>query len=80
MEHGPTKEAVFSAAAEPTRQREREIAELREEIKALGIAIKGERMRDFEATATVLERTLARLQRDLAVLLKGWREQDGGTK
>jgi predicted RNase H-like nuclease (RuvC/YqgF family) len=25
-------------------------------------------------------RTLARLQRDLTALLKGWREQDGGTK
>jgi hypothetical protein len=67
----------WSAAAEFTRQREEEIAELREEIGIVDMMIDGSDRAGNEF-GTALRRTLGRLQRDLTALLKGWREQEGG--
>jgi hypothetical protein len=82
----------YAASAEFTRQREEEIRQLRAEMMvqdtfigtmALELSARASTGGDIVpmlVTGMRVSRTFARLQRDLAVLLNGWREQDGGTK
>jgi hypothetical protein len=71
---GWSGEVNWFAAAEFTRQREEEIRRLRADIKwTTDARIVGPTL---EYDMDSKRRTLARLQRDLTALLKGWREQE----